>query len=208
MVRHKIYALSTRIRGKLAAVVYRKQIQGKGRLILDRNTHLILAKNSRINIQGSLRLNDKCIVQNGRSTLLRIDPDGELNVRGNASIFYGGDVTVFRGGKLEIGNSYINSDAKIRCHKHISIGDDCAISHNLTVMDSDVHNLNGDNHTAEVRIGNHGWIGTHVTILSGVTIGDGAVIAAGTIVNRDVPPRTMVAGVPGTVIKSDVEWSK
>lgn len=45
-------------------------------------------------------------------------------------------------------------------------------------------------------------------ILKGVTIGDGAIIAAGSVVSKDVPPHTLVGGVPAKVIKENVEWSK
>jgi len=44
------------------------------------------------------------------------------------------------------------------------------------------------------------------TVLKGVTIGDGAIVAAGAVVNRDVPPRCLVAGVPAKVKKTDVTW--
>ncbi len=47
-----------------------------------------------------------------------------------------------------------------------------------------------------VTIGNDVWIGARVTILDGVKIGDGAVIAAGAVVNKDVEPFSLVAGVP------------
>ena len=45
------------------------------------------------------------------------------------------------------------------------------------------------------------WIGHNATILSGVHIGQGAVIAAGAVVNSDVPPYSVVGGVPAKVIK-------
>jgi len=50
--------------------------------------------------------------------------------------------------------------------------------------------------TAPVIIGKHVWIGAGVVILPGVRIGENAVVAAGTLVNRDVPAFSMVAGVP------------
>ncbi|MCA9936603.1 MAG: acyltransferase [Anaerolineales bacterium] len=52
-----------------------------------------------------------------------------------------------------------------------------------------------------VVIGNGCWIGARATILPGVTIGDGAVVAAGAVVTKDVPPHTVVGGVPAKAIK-------
>lgn len=50
-------------------------------------------------------------------------------------------------------------------------------------------------------IGNDVWIGTGAIILKGVNIGDGAVVAAGAVVTKDVPPYTIVGGVPANVIR-------
>jgi len=52
-----------------------------------------------------------------------------------------------------------------------------------------------------VRIGRNVWLGEQVCILPGVTIGDGAVVGANSVVTRDVPPRTIVAGNPARVIR-------
>lgn len=52
-----------------------------------------------------------------------------------------------------------------------------------------------------VIIGNDVWIGDRVMIMPGVHVGEGSIIAAGAVVTRDVPPYTIVAGVPARVIK-------
>ena len=53
-----------------------------------------------------------------------------------------------------------------------------------------------------VIIGDGCWIGANATIIGGVTIGEGAVVAAGAVVTKDVPPHTLVGGVPAKYIKS------
>lgn len=52
-----------------------------------------------------------------------------------------------------------------------------------------------------ISIGNDVWIGYEAVILSGVTVGDGAVIGARAVVTRDVPPYTIVGGVPAKPIR-------
>ena len=100
---------------------------------------------------------------------------------------------------------FINSGCKFQDQGGITIGDDVLIGHNCViatlnhVMDPD---RRADMVPAPVRIGNKVWIGANVTILQGVTIGEGAVIAAGAVVNKDVPPRAVVGGLPAKVIKT------
>lgn len=48
-------------------------------------------------------------------------------------------------------------------------------------------------------IGNDVWIGAGAQILSGITIGDGCVIGAGAIVTKDIPPYSIVTGIPGKI---------
>ncbi|WWW27662.1 CatB-related O-acetyltransferase [Priestia aryabhattai] len=62
-----------------------------------------------------------------------------------------------------------------------------------------------------VEIGNDVWIGYGAIIMSGVRIGSGAVIAAGAVVTKDVPPYSIVGGVPANLIKyrfsqEDIAW--
>jgi len=52
-----------------------------------------------------------------------------------------------------------------------------------------------------IHIGDGVWIGARATILPGVTIGSGAIVAAGAVVTKDVPPNTIVGGVPAKILK-------
>jgi virginiamycin A acetyltransferase len=56
-------------------------------------------------------------------------------------------------------------------------------------------------HKGDIIIGNDVWIGYEAVIMSGVTIGDGAVVGARALITKDVPPYTVVGGVPAKVIK-------
>tara|TARA_R110002049_G_scaffold190301_1_gene358950 strand:+ start:5488 stop:5934 length:447 start_codon:yes stop_codon:yes gene_type:complete len=56
--------------------------------------------------------------------------------------------------------------------------------------------------TAPIQVGNDVYIGVRSIILPGVTIGDNCVIGAGSIVTRDVPSNSVVAGVPAKIVKS------
>lgn len=53
-----------------------------------------------------------------------------------------------------------------------------------------------------IHIGKGVWIGAEAVILGGVTVGDWAVVAAGAVVTKDVPPYTVVGGIPAKKIKT------
>ena len=54
---------------------------------------------------------------------------------------------------------------------------------------------------APIHIGDGVWIGARSIVLPGITIADGAVIGAGSVVTRDVPANTVVAGAPARLIR-------
>jgi acetyltransferase-like isoleucine patch superfamily enzyme len=87
----------------------------------------------------------------------------------------------------------------------ISIGDGVSIAgwnYILThVTPLEHHQKDFDSYVAPVKIGKNAWIAICATIFPGVTIGEGAVVAAGSLVTKDVPPNTMVAGVPARAVK-------
>ena len=180
---------------------------GNGRVYHKANDHIYMNKNSKMNLNGQLIIGANAHSKDRKSSVFRFDENSKLTLLGNFKFMYDADVVLFKGAELELGNdSFINSNCKIRCHNKISIGNGCAISHDFTVMDSDVHKLNGTISNGAVSIGNHVWIGTRVTILKGVSIGDGAVVSACSLVTRDVPAGALVGGIPARVIKEKVSW--
>ena len=100
---------------------------------------------------------------------------------------------------------FINSGCHFQDQGGIIIEDGSFIGHNV-VLATINHDLdpanNRKNHYAPITIESHVWIGSNATILPGVTIGEWAAVAAGAVVIKDVPPYTVVGGVPARVLKT------
>ena len=103
-------------------------------------------------------------------------------------------------------NVFVNHGCTAMDFGGIDIGDDVLIGPNVQLISSS-HPLDPATRrrsitTAPIRIGRGAWIAAGATVLQGVTVGDDAVVAAGAVVTKDVPPRTLVAGVPARVIRA------
>lgn len=121
----------------------------------------------------------------------------------------GSTLMVASNARLKIGsNVFINNRAEIFCRNSITIGNDCSISRNCVIRDSDVHYVENKQNSKPITIGNHVWIGTNVIILKGVTIGDGTIIGAGSVVTRDIPSGVLACGNPAVVIRKIEGWQK
>lgn len=84
----------------------------------------------------------------------------------------------------------------------IRIGDNCSISNQVRILAHDATPFkftNGYTRLGKVEIRDNCFIGERAIILPGVTIGPNVLIAAGSLVNRDIPPNSCVAGVPARV---------
>ena len=111
---------------------------------------------------------------------------------------------VGRGGVLLIGDNTCVMGAHISASVRVEIGRNVQIAPYAIIIDDDFHdvsNLSAAGKSAAVLIEDDVWIATRAVVLKGVRIGRGAVVAAGAVVTKDVPPYTLVAGVPARAIR-------
>ena len=175
------------------------------------NPSVCLDPGASVTVDGILNLNTEYPRKSQKNAVLKVEKDGHLDVRGIFQAYYDTEIWVYPNGQLTLGRGYINAGTQIRCMESITIGDGCAIGRNVLIMDFDAHEIiyaDGTTNriTAPIHIGKHVWIGAGATILKGVTIGDNAVIGAGSVVTRDVPANTIVAGNPAHIIREHIQW--
>lgn len=113
-------------------------------------------------------------------------------------------IDVNRGAYLEIGNNCRINGANISVQTKVIIGNNCRIAPHTIIMDGDHHDVsNRRDHgkKSEIIIEDDVWLATRTMVLKGVTVGKGAVVASGAVVTKNVPPYTLVGGVPAKEIK-------
>jgi maltose O-acetyltransferase len=115
------------------------------------------------------------------------------------------------GCSIEIGsNTVINRRCYLDGRVGIRIGNNVNISPEVYVLTLQ-HDPQSPDFACKggpVVIDDYAWIGVRAIILPGVHIGEGAVVAAAAVVNKDVPPYVMVAGVPAVPRKERIEELK
>jgi acetyltransferase-like isoleucine patch superfamily enzyme len=184
-----------------------------GRIVVLRGTRLRLDKGARIEVpRGGRLVIGRHHHGTGAPASLVLGVNARLTIHGSGRVpvARGTRIMLMEDAHLEVGaETVINFNATITCLRHITIGFNSGLGWNSNVLDGNAHQLTVDGvprpvHTPVV-IGQHVWIGTGVTVI-GATVGDGAVVAAGSVVAKDVPPGTLVAGNPARVISKDVSF--
>lgn len=172
-------ASSSAVRAFLSNLVSRPQPSHDGRLTLDAFTDLKYAE----------------IIPEGKNIIGKW-----TKVSGTLSLGYASTIGAYgqlMGGTIEIG-------------RYCQFGPSVAIytmNHPFNHLTSYVNKalfdgrLKDFQHRGKVRIGHDVWLGHGAIVLPDVVIGNGAIIGAGTIVTRDVPEYSIVAGNPGKILK-------
>ena len=162
--------------------------------------------------QSRISLHAQIINASGDSRSIRIGNHCVVN----------GELFVFgHGGCITIGDwCFVGPGSRIWSGGSVTIGNRVLISHNVNVFDNDTHPFDAaarhrhfrailthghpkdiSLNEAAVVIEDDAWIAAGATVLKGVHVGTGAVVAAASVVTRDVPPYTIVAGNPARVIR-------
>ena len=98
-------------------------------------------------------------------------------------------------------NCYFMDGAKISLGNNVFVGPSTGFYTANHPLDFERRNI-GLEKALPITVGNNVWFGANVNVMPGVTIGDGSVIASGTVVTKSVPNNSLVAGVPGQIVKT------
>lgn len=185
------------------------------RLILKMDGLAAIENNVRLRFASNIRLGKNVYLDQG--TYLHACPNG-IEIGDDTIVMHGAILHVYNfrdipHSGIKIGrNSLVGEYSIIRGQGGVTIGDRVytspftqiiAVNH---VFDDPKRPFVDQGITAEgIVIEDDVWLGAGAVITDGVRVGKGAVVAAGAVVTKDVPPYTVVGGVPARVIKSITE---
>jgi acetyltransferase-like isoleucine patch superfamily enzyme len=209
-----VFAFAVRIARRMAMALFRALIPHDALATWLHASKLDEWRKSSVS-HPTTRFHPEAAVWNFQGDPRRIEIGMQTHIRGELLVFaYGGEIMI---GSC----SYVGAHSRIHSGERVVIGNHVLISHNVNIADTDSHELShldraeGFRHliteghattkggivTAPVVIEDHAWIGLNAVVLKGVRIGRGAVVAAASVVTRDVPPFTLVAGNPARVVR-------
>ncbi len=141
----------------------------------------------KVNVTNStIRLGDGCRLQKG--TVLTASSASTMSI-GSGTVF-GPYCVIYSRAALHIG-------------KNVMLGPKCSVmAETHGTEQSDVPYQLQPQRGTGIRIEDNVWLGAHVSVIDGITIGTGSIVSTGSTVLRNVPPYSLVAGVPGRVVRS------
>lgn len=111
-------------------------------------------------------------------------------------------------GTVTIGRrSLVNFGCSIVALESVTIGERCLIGPHCMIMDTAFHHVDPERRldppeASPIVIGDNVWLGARVIVFPGVTIGEDSVVGIGSVVTKDIPPRSLVVGSPARVLRT------
>lgn len=195
------------------------KIRVKGKSI-DLNKNIVKAPNNLKNCDVSFQGESNLLVIHDNPHLKAlfiefVGTNGIVEIGRNSS--FSGHLKVGHNCKIKIGD-YVSSTNKVymTCAEstQIDIGDDCMFATNNQIRTDDAHAIYDSktgkrvNHSSNIIIGKHVWVGYNATILGGSKIGDGSIVGMGAIVKKKFPNNCVIAGIPAKIIRKDIFWQR
>lgn len=202
----------------MRSIYYTRFIDGGGgRVVLEQpflSVKIKKGRQSRLIVKGELKFTRWLDGQT--RTLLDISDDAALEFHGDFTVGNGVKIVAQRGarivfaGRLGESASGITADSIFLIRKSLNVGRDFICAWGVFVTDCDWHNFNDHPSQRDVFIGDKVWIAHHASVLKGATVPSGCVIAAHAVVNGSVQIQeaSLLAGVPATIKRSDIRWSR
>lgn len=136
--------------------------------------------------------------------------------KGSAIIFNGCHINVSQNGILTLGDKFeLGCLSNVFVSNSITFGDDCLLSWNIDILDSDMHgmyDLNSDNlrnPSKPIKIGEHVWVGCRTLILKGVVIPDNTIVAASsTLRGTTLQMENTIIGDDCKILKKNITWKR
>lgn len=189
-----------------------------------------VAPGNTLRIEGAF-LHNCCLEIEGRGNVLTIGSNAWMDgltvrMQGDRHVLEIGPECRFKGTRIDfedtgcrlsIGEGTTIEGANLAVTENdssITLGRDCMLAFGIDVRNGDSHAIvdavSGArlNPAADIRIGDHVWIGAHAQILKGVHIGDGSVIGIRSVVTHSIPAGVVATGVPAREVRAGVRWQR
>ena len=156
--------------------------------------------------RGRLQTDGLCFV--GPGVTLEIGKEATVRLGRWSWIGHGTKIRAHEG-SVEIGaKTVLGQECTISSFQHVAIGRECIVADRVMLIDFDHGVVEVERpirlqgiYKRDVDVGSNCWVGYGACILRGVTVGDNCIIGANTVVTRDVPDDTVVAGAPAKILR-------
>jgi len=202
---------------KIRSIYYSQKIDGGGGKIVFTNPFINFKlhkhKTSKLYIKGNLKI--VTFIGGNSPITISLGPNSKFIINGDFVLGPGVKFSLSKESILTIGGkdmesaSGIAADSLIMVYNKIEIGKDFLCAWNVFITDSDWHQIDGQNHQGDVKIGDHVWVANNNNILKGTIIGNNCIVASNSkITNKIFPDNVLIGGIPPKILKFNIKWAR